>query len=62
MKTKILKLLQEAKTQKEIDEIVDKYPDAILVSYELMDALKNARARVVHNKSNKREWEVYELN
>jgi len=66
MKTKILKLLQEAKSQKEIDDIVDEFAIPIIFDYEIMDALRDARKRLsvkeVFYIADKRKWEVYELN
>jgi allophanate hydrolase subunit 1 len=66
MKTKILKLLQEAKSQKEIDDIVDEFAIPIIFDYEMMDALRDARKRLsvkeVFYIIDERKWEVYELN
>jgi hypothetical protein len=63
MKTKILKLLKEAKTEKEINNIVDNFYDIMIFDYDLMNALRDAKQRVLQSKSNKKtEWKVYELN
>jgi hypothetical protein len=66
MKTKILKLLQEAKSQKEVDDIVDEFAIPIIFDYEMMDALRDARKRLsvkeVFYVVDKTDWKIYELN
>jgi hypothetical protein len=60
MKTKILKLLKEAKTQKEINDIVDTYPIEIVFDYDLMDALRDAKQRMTNMETI--NWKTYQLN
>jgi hypothetical protein len=60
MKTKIFKLLKEAKNQKEINNIVDEFAIQIVFDYDLMDALRDAKQRITSMET--MNWKTYQLN
>jgi hypothetical protein len=61
MKERIKRMLAEALTHSQINDIVDEYGLTILLDNSLSNALRDARVRVEHS-LNAIEWEVYQLN